>query len=356
MTALSPAVPAVASDGVTAVLHVLGGTVRERAHARAAIGTGRGPVTEARTCTSRSQDLAEIGRLAGVAARHGCRLLHCHGTQGAWHAWKASTLVGGRYGISVHGNDVLVGTLEDPRLRGALVFASLVVVPSQFMADAVLGRAVPHERVLVIPPGVPLGGEPRFPGRERPLVVFTGDLTEQSGVLDALAAVRRLPVSASFVGSGPLVGALDGVEVVVTDDPAVQRAALDDADLAVTAGRSTERGEAEAWGRTAVEAQAAGVPVVAARNGGLPEWVTPEGGVLVPSHGDVAGSLHRGLTDLVARRSEWAALGAAGREHVRRRLDVTVRMGELDVLWDELGRNGRAAQLAGALARPPDQF
>lgn len=344
----------VASRGVTAVLHVLGGSARERAHARAALAGAPRVVTEARTCTTKAQDLAEISRLAALAARHGCRLLHCHGTEGAWHAWKASTLLAGRYGVSVQGNDVLVGTLEDPRLKGALVFASMVVVPSQFMADAVLGRAVPHERVIVVPPGVPLGGEPVFHDRAVPRVVFTGDFTEQSGVLDALAAVQGLAVDMQYVGSGPLAGHL--TDVVLTDDPLVQRAALDAADLAVTAGRSTERGEAEAWGRTAVEAQAAGVPVVAARNGGLPQWVTPSGGVLVPSHGDVGRSLHLALEELLARRAEWPALGAAGRDHVRRTLDVTVRTGELEVLWDELGRNGRSAQLAGALVRPPDQF
>jgi glycosyltransferase involved in cell wall biosynthesis len=343
----------------TAVLHVLGGSARARAHAREALAGAertRAVVTEARSGLSKGQDIAEIFRLAALAARHGCRLLHCHGAEGAWHAWKASTLVGARYGISPQGADVLVGTLEDPRLAGALVFASMVVVPSQFMADAVLGRAVPHERVLVVPPGVPLGPEPRARSHDVPVVVFTGDFSEQSGVLEVRAALRPLPVRARYVGSGPLLEELPAADVTVTDDPRVQRAALDDADLAVTAGRSTERGEAEAWGRTAVEAQAAGVPVVAARNGGLPQWVTPSGAVLVPSHGDLATSLRLALRDLLDRPGDWAAMGAAGREHVRGTLDVRVRTAELETLWDELGRNGRNAQLAGALVRPPDQF
>lgn len=346
----------------TAVLHVLGGSARERAHAREALATAertRVVVTEARSGLSKAQDVAEISRIAALAARHGCRLLHCHGAEGAWHAWKAATLVGARYGISPQGADVLVGTLEDPRLAGALVFASMVVVPSQFMADAVLGRAVPHERVLVVPPGVPLGSEPTARSHDVPhvpVVVFTGDFTEQSGVLEVLAAVSALPVRTRYVGSGPLLAELPTADVTVTDDPRVQRAALDDADLAVTAGRSTERGEAEAWGRTAVEAQAAGVPVVAARNGGLPQWVTPTGALLVPSHGDLGTSLRLALRELLERPDDWAAMGAAGREHVRGTLDVRVRTAELEALWDELGRNGRGAQLAGALVRPPDQF
>lgn len=344
---------------MTAVLHVLGGSARERAHARQALAgveRTRAVVTEARSGLSKRQDVAEISRLAALAARTGCRLIHCHGAEGAWHAWKAATLIGGRYGITAQGPDVLVGTLEDPRLKGALVFASMVIVPSQFMADAVLGRAVPHERVLVVPPGVPLGAEPSPRSNAAPVVVFTGDFTEQSGVTEVLAAVRDLPVQMRYVGSGPLLEDLPAACVTVTDDPLVQRAALDAADLAVTAGRSTERGEAEAWGRTAVEAQAAGVPVVAARNGGLPQWVTPTGAVLVPSHGSLARSLHLALRDLLDRPGDWAAMGAAGREHVRGTLDVRVRTGELEALWEELGRNGRNAQLAGALVRPPDQF
>lgn len=341
-----------------AVLHLLDGPPREQAQARAALATAtatRCVITPAPGPGGKGHDVREIGRLVGLAATSGSRVLHCHGAGGAWHAWKAAGVSGARYAISVAGPDVLVRARDDARLRGALVWARLVVVPSQFLADVVLARDVPHARVHVVPPGVPLGPEPAPRRNPLPVVAFTGALDDQSGALDAAKALAGLPVTARFVGSGPHAGALreHRVEVVVTDDPAVQRAALDAADLAVTAGRTTEDGDAEAWGRTAVEAQAAGLPVVATRNGGLAQWVAPDGAVLVPSHGDVVSSLRLAVQDLLARPGDWPAMGRAGRAHVREHLDVARRTAELEQL--ELALAGRGA-LRDGLTRPPDQF
>lgn len=348
-----------------AVLHVLDGPAREQAHVRAAlatIGTPRASTTRAsaglaraqasRAPSSKARDTAEVARLVGRAAAAHARVLHCHGAGSAWHASKAALCVAGRFAVSVQGRDVLIR--DDVRVKAALHRAHLVVVPSQFLADAVLARRVRHERVYVLPPGVPLGPEPQPRHNLTPVVVFTGAFDEQSGVLDVAEAVKGQPVLARFVGSGPLEAELRarGLAVTVTDAPDVQRGALDSADLAIAAGRSTQEGDAEAWGRTAVEAQAAGVPVIATRNGGLAQWVDPEGAVLVPSHGDVVRSLRAALEDLLARPGDWAGMGRSGRAHVRAHLDVVRRTAELEQLWRQLGRG----KLRGALIRPPDQF
>ncbi len=343
-----------------AVLHVLDGPPRDQALARAALAataTTRCVITTAREQGSRGHDIAEIGRLAGLALSSRTRVLHAHGLGGAWHAWKAAMAVGGRFGVSVSGPDLLVRARDDARLRGALVWAKIVVVPSQFLADAVLARDVPHERVHVLPPGVALGPEPLPRSNPMPVVAFTGGFTEQSGVLDVAEAVQGQPVVARFVGSGPLEAQLRayGVAVEVTDDPEVELRALLGADLAMTAGRSSDDGDAEAWGRTAVAAQAAGIPVIATRNGGLPQWVAPDGAVLVPSHGDVAHSLRLALTDLLARPADWEPMGRLGRAHVQTELDVTRRTSEGEELWLELSR-GALGRLRGGLTRPPDQF
>ncbi len=336
----------------TAVLHVLAGSPRERAHAR-------GQLAHTRTTRSTLVELPSPsalvagGAVAGTLAVSGSRLIHCHGAEGAPAAWKVATASLCRFGVSVQGPDVLVPS--DSKRAQALTWAQLVVAPSQFLADAVLARRVKHERVVVLPPGVDLGGEPVHHERERPVVVFTGDFTEQSGVLDVAAVLRQAAVTARFVGSGPLLAAVraTGAEVVVTDDPAVQRAALDGADLAMFAPRSTADGDAEAWGRSAVEAQAAGVPVIATRNGGLAQWVHPDGALLVPSHGDIPRSLAGALEALLARRADWPGMGRTGREHVRSSLDVRERTAELEGLWTALHRR---TPLAGAFVRPPKQF
>ena len=345
----------------TAVLHVLDGSARERAQVRAALTAtsltrpvlvDRGPGGDP------ARDVATIGWLAALAASNASRVLHCHGAGGAWHALKASRMVVGRLGISVSGRDVLVELRENQRMLGALKRARLVVVPSQFLADAVLARRVPHERVHVVPPGVPLGPDPLPRHNEIPVVVFTGAFDEQSGVLDVAEAIKGQPVRGHFVGSGPLEHQLRSydVEVTVTDDPAVQRSALRAGDLAIAAGRTTDDGDAEAWGRSAVEAQAAGLPVIATRNGGLAQWVADDVAVLVPSHGDVVRSLRWALEDLLARPQDWEALGRAGRAHVSQRLDVVARTAELEQLWLAMSRLGALTKLRGSLTRPPDQF
>lgn len=347
-----------------AVLHVLDGSARDQARdqalartALAATSTTRCVITSAREQGSKAHDVKEIARLAALAGRSRTRLLHCHGLGGAWHTWKAAMAVGGRFGVSVSGPDLLVRARDDARLRGALVWARLVIVPSPFLADAVLARDVPHERVHIVPPGVPLRPEPPPRSNPVPVVVFTGPFTEQSGVLDVVEALKGAPVVARFVGSGPLESHLRGydVSVEVTDDPEVERQALDSADLAMAAGRSSDDGDAEAWGRTAVAAQAAGVPVIATRNGGLAHWVTSDGAVLVPSHGDVVHSLRLALADLLARRGDWASMGLRGRAHVQEHLDVVRRTAELEQLWIQLSA-GALGRLRGALVRPPDQF
>ncbi len=337
----------------TAVLHVLGGSPRDRAHVRAQLEATRSTRTATVALPERSALLAG-GAVAAAFAGSGSRLVHCHGAEGAWAAWKVATASVCRYSVSVRGPDVLLPA-DSPRRVQALTWARLVVAPSQFLADAVLARRVKHERLVVVPPGVPLGGEPVTHRRERPVVVFTGDFTEQSGVLDVAAVLRAAPVTGRFVGSGPLLAPLQaaGADVTVTDDPAVQRAALDDADLAMCAPRSTVDGDAEPWGRTAVEAQAAGVPVIATRNGGLAQWVHPDGALLVPSHGDIPRSLATALSALLDRRDDWPAMGRAGREHVRSTLEVGARTAELEGLWTALHRRQR---LEGAFLRPPEQF
>ena len=344
-----------------AVLHVLAGTPLERADVRAALTTARltRPVLAQEPPTSdQALHVSQIAFLAARAAGNGTRLLHAHGAGGAWHAWRASMAVAGRFGISVSGRDVLVESRDDQRMRTALMRARVVVVPSQVLADAVLARRVKHERVHVIPPGVPLGAEPTPRRNDVPVVVFTGAFDEQSGVLDVAEAVKGQPVRAHFVGSGPLEHTLReyGEKVTVSDDPEQHRRALRAGDLAITAGRTTAEGHSEAWGRTAVAAQAAGLPLIATRNGGLPQWVAPDGALLVPSHGDMVRSLRWALEDLLSRPSQWQAMGAAGRAHVAEHLDVVHRTAELEQLWIELARRGPMATLRGSLTRPPDQF
>jgi glycosyltransferase involved in cell wall biosynthesis len=80
-------------------------------------------------------------------------------------------------------------------------------------------------------------------------------------------------------------------------------------------------GEIDSYGYAILEAMAAGLPVVASRQGAVPELVE-DGvtGLIVPPHDDDA--FARALQSLVAEPARARALGAAGRARLLERFDA----------------------------------
>ena len=310
-------------------------------------------------------------RTAVLAAVEGARVLHAHGGDSAWLAWRGASVTRARLAVSLAGPDLLVRCRDDEGMLAAMLAAHVVVAPSQFLADGALAIGVRHADLHVVAPALDVS---RLPYRERgphdgPLrIAFCGPFSERSGVLDCVQAVGILaagrPVVARFVGHGPLGATLgaqvaDGrLDVAVQDGtvPGAYEQAWDWADVAVLAARTAADGDAEPWGQWACQAQACGLPVVAARNGGLTQWAARDAMSLVPSHGDIRAALARALTELADRPQDWAGRGRAGRDYVARTLDPRTQTDRLEALWRELAARGPVKQLVGSLQRPPDQF
>ena len=120
------------------------------------------------------------------------------------------------------------------------------------------------------------------PGRH---VLYAGRLSREKGVADAVAACREAGLPLVVAGEGPAeaeLRELAGADVRFTGRVGAEALAelRRDAAVAVVPSRY-----AEILPLAALEAMAAGVPVVAARSGGLAELV-PEEGLYPP--GDVA--------------------------------------------------------------------
>jgi glycosyltransferase involved in cell wall biosynthesis len=106
-----------------------------------------------------------------------------------------------------------------------------------------------------------------------------GALSERKNVLRlAHAFERRGEGTLTFVGDGPLRGALEGRSAIRV----IGRVSHDDVPAWITAcDVLCQPSLVEPFGLAALEAMASGRSVVATKVGGPPEFVTPESGVLV---------------------------------------------------------------------------
>ena len=218
-----------------------------------------------------------------------------------------------------------------------------VIAISEGVRAALVRVGVRAERIRVVPSGIDAGAFVAPPearaavrrewrlGDDDVAVVVVGALEARKGHAVLLAAAAALAPAGLglryvFCGEGrqaePLVraaAALDGAVELVGFRPDVA-ACLAAADVVALPSRQ------EGLGVAALEAMAAGRPVVASRVGGLAEAIVPEEtGLLVPPGDPTA--LATALARLARDPGLRARLGAAGRARVRARY-TTARMAE----------------------------
>lgn len=300
------------------------------------------------------------GRLAALARAEGIGLLHARSRAPAWSALVAARRTGARFVTTYHGtyNEGFPGK----RLYNSVMArGERVIAISEFIAGILRDRhGVPPERLRVILRGV---DERRFdpaevaPGRlaalraawglpeGRPVVMLPGRITRWKGQGVLVEAMARLPGDALALlvgdaGAKPAFrqeleariaafGLSGRVRLVghAEDMPA----ALLLADVVVHAST-----DAEAFGRTVIEAQAMGCVVVASDLGGPRETVEDGAtGFRVPP-GDpaaLAGAIGRVLAMPPAAR---AAMGAAARAAVLARCTTARMQAETLAVYREL--------------------
>jgi len=154
---------------------------------------------------------------------------------------------------------------------------------------------------------------------------YLGRLAAEKGVRDLLVFGRRL----LCVGSGPLEDEVRsaGGEVTVARSVDELAGQLERMAVLVMPSRSVENWK-EQFGRAAVEAMAAGVPVVAYDSGSLPE-VVGDAGVLV-REGDTD-ELVRATESVVSARN---GLGERGRARARARYRWDAVAGQMIALYE----------------------
>jgi glycosyltransferase involved in cell wall biosynthesis len=232
--------------------------------------------------------LANANRIGALAQREGIHLIHARSRAPAWSGLMAARAAKIPFVTTYHG---AYGTKSAPKrlYNSVMARGDAVIANSQFTAD-MIARHYPfaRDKLTVIPRGTDLA---RYDGSAKPydwglpdnakVVVQIARLTPWKGQLVAIEAIAACDDSVHLVIAGEdqgrtayrqslldLAARLDvsqRVHLVGHVDPP---RAFAGADASVVASI-----EPEAFGRAAVEAQAAGVPVIVTKLGAVPETV-----------------------------------------------------------------------------------
>jgi glycosyltransferase involved in cell wall biosynthesis len=183
--------------------------------------------------------------------------------------------------------------------------------------------------VAFAPHAVPIWERPEVARSEHFTIGYAGRLVQSKGLLDLLAAVRRLqaPVELVLIGDGELRAELEGQEIPgsrvrVLDRLSHEQMARGYAQLDVLALPShTTTTWKEQFGRVIVEALWCGVPVVGSDSGEIPWLIELTQGGLVYPEADAAALADR-LNQLRQAPELRARLAAEGRAAVERLFSV----------------------------------
>jgi glycosyltransferase involved in cell wall biosynthesis len=239
--------------------------------------------------------------------------------------------------------------------REMLSRAVAVVIPSRYLADIARGWGLADERVTVVPnPAPPVGHLPsrddlrRRLGIDGPTFVFAGRLVPAKQLPLAIGALRRVAAARLIViGDGPERQRLDelvaqaGLQGRVVFKGAVPRS---EAVVWLRAADAVVLSSAwENFPHAAVEAIAAGTPVVATAVGGVPEVIqSGVNGILVPP-GD-----ERALADAMQSVTADPQLST----RLRQGAAATAGDYEADRAYEAIERRLLAAGLRGGSAGP----
>jgi len=196
----------------------------------------------------------------------------------------------------------------------------IFIALTQFARAKLVAGGLPANRITVKPNFLTSDTGPG-PFERDNFALFAGRLSPEKGIGDLVHAWRGLaePVRLLIIGDGPLAAELASLTV---DDPRIKllgrrpleavQAAMRQAELVVAPSAVQE-----SFGRVAIEAFAAGTPVLASRLGGLGELVTDgvTGRLFSP---DIPGDLGRRLTMMLGDPQALRAMRSAARAEFER--------------------------------------
>ena len=292
---------------------------------------------------SPARDLLAARRLARVLPQF-ADMAHAHGLRAAWVCALAQRRRPFPFVFTAHNQP---GLGLPSRLATAYVGArcARAIAVSSSVADGLAACGIPRSKITVVPNGIDLdcfaaahfdrtAARQSFGLSENAFVVGTAARLSREKGIDILlaAATQRGGMTFLLAGDGPLQASL------AKSAPANARllGRLDDirpllaaADVCVIPSRR------EGQGLTALEAMAAGVPLIASRVGGLAEMLTDsETALLVPPNDPDA--LAAALSRLQSDRRLRAKLAAAALPVVHARYALSPMLDAVTAVYEEV--------------------
>ncbi|MBL8953697.1 MAG: glycosyltransferase family 4 protein [Myxococcaceae bacterium] len=290
------------------------------------------PALEVRQWLRTGLRVGEVGAVVSAARRWGAELIHTNTILtpaggfaaqllGLGHVWHLRELIGAGQPFQL--------PLEGRALAAFMKAHASVVIANSNASAAALRDVLPAERLAVVPNGIDLEAFGRIGRRSGGHVVIgmVANLSSRVKKHELFVAAARQAPGAEYrlYGHAPAEGSdayadevrrkaeAGGVRIMGFVDA---RAVMAELDVLV------HTADGESFGRTVVEAMAAGLPVVGVAGGGVGETVVHgETGLLAPPDSSEALAVH--LRTLIADPSLRKRLGAAGRERALREYSLS---------------------------------
>ncbi|MBT3346368.1 MAG: glycosyltransferase [Gemmatimonadetes bacterium] len=290
--------------------------------------------------------------------RDGVDLIHAHfGYQGC-RCLRAQRQTGLPMITTFYGADATSFARQPAwRRRYDVLFeqGTLFVAEGSAMREQLLSLGCPDERLIVHHLGVDTASI-RWTARQptlAPQILMCGSFREKKGYDDGLRAIglalARLGRAAKgvkivLIGDGPErprievaiteAGLSGRVEMVGMLPYAQVVAYLEQSHILLQPSRVASDGDTEGGAPVILlDAQAAGVPIIATRHADIPEYVQDGVSGLLAQERDVEG-LAQHIQRLLGEPERWATMGEAGRRHVEAGYDAVGQCARLETIYD----------------------
>jgi N-acetyl-alpha-D-glucosaminyl L-malate synthase BshA len=304
-----------------------------------------------------------------VAIREELDLLHVHyAIPHATSAWVAKEMLGEGHPLKIvttlHGTDItLVGQERSygEITRFSILRSDGITSVSHYLKDETVQRfRVPEERIEVIPNFVDptLYDRRRYPCRKQAilrtdekLVMHVSNFRPVKRVRDVVRifarAAEEVPARLVFIGDGPdRPEAQDEAQALGVADRVLFLGKQDSvAELMACADLMLLPSESESFGLVALEAMAAGVPVVATRVGGLPEVVESGTSGFLGEVGDTE-SMGAAAAGILRDGRTWAQMSSAAHTLAVERYGVDVILPKYEEYYRRILRGDVPAEPA----------